>query len=179
MRISKLAILAGLTCALTLQASAATWLFQAFLSGDQEVPPTDSPGKGVFAFNYDDATNAIDVIFLDVISLTANSTTEIVGTHIHAAPFGSNGPIIVDFLGGGAGSWSGMFGVFEYTQAGSLILPEDREDDLFAGNTYINVHTFKFGGGEIRGQINLVPEPATLVILSAGLGILAARRRNR
>lgn len=177
MRIPKLVVLVGLTCALTVQAPAATWLFHAFLSGDQEAPPTDSLGKGLFAFNYDDVTNAIDVIFLDVISLSANSASEIVGTHIHAAPPGTNGPIIVDLLGGG--SWSGMLGIFEYSQTGSLILPEDREDDLFAGNTYINVHTFKFGGGEIRGQINLVPEPATLVIVGAGLGILAARRRKR
>jgi len=177
MDLRKLALLAGLTCALTVRASAATWLFEAFLNGMEEVPPTDSPGVGVFAFNYDDVTNAIDVIFLDVIRLSANSPSEIVGTHIHAAPKGSNGPIIVDLLSGG--SWSGSFGVFEYTQSGSLILPEDREDDLFAGDTYINVHTFKHGGGEIRGQISLVPEPTTLLTVLAGLGIFAARRRKR
>ncbi|MDJ0845516.1 PEP-CTERM sorting domain-containing protein [Crocosphaera sp.] len=45
-------------------------------------------------------------------------------------------------------------------------------DDLFAGGLYINIHTSKVGGGEVRGQIEPVPEPLT--ILGAGTAIAFA-----
>jgi hypothetical protein len=52
-------------------------------------------------------------------------------------------------------------------------------DHMNNGLTYVNIHTTTFGGGEIRGQITLVPEPTTLAFLGLGLvGFAAARRRK-
>jgi hypothetical protein len=40
---------------------------------------------------------------------------------------------------------------------------------ILAGLSYINFHTVQFGGGEIRGQLLVVPEPATLALMGLGL----------
>lgn len=114
--------------------------------------------------------------------------------HIHApAPPGSNASVVWGFFGtpdhdtmpkntslvpfasglGGTftGTWDAPEGVG--TLAGQLA-------SIFAGLAYINFHTTQFGGGEIRGQILLAPEPASTAALLglATLGLFVARRRT-
>jgi len=60
---------------------------------------------------------------------------------------------------------------------GNAVLAAGQVNDLLAGLWYLNLHTTTFGGGEIRGQV--VPEPATLLLIGAGLAALAAARRQR
>jgi hypothetical protein len=130
-------------------------------------------------------------------------TTPDVAAHIHCclpSPFltgvnvgvATTVPAFVGFpLGVTSGSYTSQ--VFDLTQA--LIynpafvtlqggIPQ-AEAALVAGiqngGTYFNIHTVNFGGGEIRGFLSKVPEPATLYLMGFGLIALAEiiRRRRR
>jgi hypothetical protein len=51
---------------------------------------------------------------------------------------------------------------------------------LNSGQWYINIHTTTFGGGEIRGLISVVPEPASAALFVLG-GVCAGwyvKRKN-
>ena len=50
-----------------------------------------------------------------------------------------------------------------------------------SGNAYLNIHTRTFGGGEIRGFLLPIPEPASLTLFATGglgLGLAAWKRRR-
>jgi CHRD domain-containing protein/PEP-CTERM motif-containing protein len=55
--------------------------------------------------------------------------------------------------------------------------------NILSDHSYINFHTVQFPGGEIRGTINVVPEPSSVVLLTiggaAGLGWVWLRRAIR
>ena len=48
---------------------------------------------------------------------------------------------------------------------------------LLGGSAYFNIHSTNFPGGEIRGFLQ-APEPASLLLLGAGLAGFAVRRRT-
>lgn len=117
----------------------------------------------------------------NVLSITTLSVSNLVGTfsasHIHQAPLGVNGPVIVNLPS--FGSWSPTGPNMTWTQTSPIVLTAAQETAFLAGGTYINVHTNRFPGGEVRGQLYPVPEPATMAAMGLGLAVLAARKRRK
>jgi len=105
------------------------------LTGTDEVPPLSVPGSGSGTIRVeDDGTVSGSITTKDVAGTMA---------HIHRGAKGTNGPVIVPLDKNGD----------TYTvPAGRKLTPEQIKD-LKAGNLYVNVHTAKNKGGEVRGQL--------------------------
>lgn len=155
--------------AVTAGASAAVLQFESTLSGANEVPAAATPGSGTVSMTFDDVTNTILTIDVFVRDLLATVSA----SHIHLAPAGSNGGVIVN-LGSAYLPDGGGFRLV----VNNLAFPAANVGALMSGGTYVNVHTSTFPGGEVRGQLTLVPTPG-----GAALGLCAlagvARRRRR
>ena len=117
-------------------ASAGAQVMQVALSGAQEVPPvtTSASASGTIA------------VAADLAISGSINTTGVEGTmaHIHKAPAGQNGPVVVPMVKTADNVWS--------IPAGAK-LTEAQYQDLKEGNLYINVHSAAYKGGEIRGQL--------------------------
>lgn len=113
--------------------------FKGLLSGNQEVPARSTPGSGVVIAKYDVGTKT-----LELFGNYANLTTAIVNAHIHRGPAGANGPVFLPLAY--TDSINGIV-------SGSVSLSQNLEDSLLSGNTYVNIHSRQFSGGEIRAQL--------------------------
>jgi hypothetical protein len=162
-----MAALAG-SAMLAAAADAQTITFSFPISGSQEVPPVSSGAMGEAVVEFNPATNEL-MWHVMVTGLTGGFR----GAHFHQAPFGVNGPVVIDITG----NWMADPPAQNNTGhlIGMTVISEALENALLAGNLYINVHSNEFTGGELRGQV--VPIPGSLALL--GLAGLAACRRRR
>lgn len=135
-------VVCGLMFIFNMTASAQQ-VYVASLSGSQEVPAVNSPGRGFCKIIINAAQTQISVS-CTYSGLTSNVT----GSHIHGnGVVGVNAPILFDFnfTGGQSGTIGATPLTFSVTSA--------QLADMRANRWYINIHTTNFGGGEIRGQI--------------------------
>ncbi len=178
------------------EAGALPMTFVGSLAGANEVPTVDSPGT-------DSATVVLDPTAqtIQVNATFSGLTSNDVAAHIHCcAPLGTNAGVattVPAFPGFPLGVTSGSYSsaVFDLTQP-TIYNPAfvtleggtipQAEAALIAGiehgMTYLNIHTTNNPGGEIRGQLEPVPEPTTLVLwgtMMAGLGMIRRRRRRQ
>lgn len=168
MRIARL-LAAVLLTLVTLGAAGpalAAGAYTAPLSGAQEVPERETPARGQAVFRL-----SADGTELHYRLIVAN-IDNVVGSHIHLAEAGANGPIVAFLFGpapAGGGGTDGVLATGTIT-ADDLVGPlagqplEALIAQIEAGDTYVNVHTNDgvgdtntgpgdFPGGEIRGQI--------------------------
>lgn len=168
--------------AIMTSAARADFIATATLTGSQEVPPNTSPATGSASLVYETATNEISY----VVSFTG-LTTGLTNAHIHFGAAGVAGPVILPFsnlpLGQTSGILAGVLTSADFVAAGGLTTFAQAVQAIQAGNTYVNIHTSTFPGGEIRGQLvtlQVVPEPSSFALLAAGCAAvvtLALRRR--
>jgi hypothetical protein len=119
----------------------------ATLGADQENPPTTGTATATATVtNYSIVTHTFDI----TVVVTGLLASDVTGFHIHRAPVGVNGPIIVDFTGVAPLVPSGTG--FTFTATG-LTLPSANEAAFLGGGTYVNIHTAAFPAGAIRGQL--------------------------
>lgn len=152
--------LAGSACAQSF-----TWSFT--LTGLQEVPPVMTTGTAQAVVELNAATNEV-MWHLIVTGLEGDFTA----AHFHQAPVGVNGPVVLNI----SNSWMPDPGT---NRSGHMIgmstVSSAVRDAMIAGNIYINVHTSRYPGGEIRGQV--VPTAGAMALLALG-GMASLLRRR-
>ncbi len=189
----------------------ASILLTAVLSNGAENPPTSPTTTsgaprtsfGVANFVLNDAMTSLSftatITGIDINGTqSADTNDNLLAAHIHAAPTvtpTTNGPVVWGFFGTPFNDNNPNDVVITpfasgvgFTISGKWDAPEGNGTTLAAqlpnilgGHAYINFHTNQFAGGEIRGNITQVPEPATTALF--GLGVVAlgliGRRRQR
>jgi len=122
--------------------AADTMVFEAKLSGANEVPANTSMGSGALEATLDKQTNLLSW------TLTYSGLTgPVKAGHFH-------GPAAA---GANAGVALGFTGNLESPIKGSATLTATQLDDLKAGKWYVNLHTAANPGGEVRGQVMSAP----------------------
>lgn len=129
----------GALFALTSRARAATTTFKADMKASSEVPANTTTGTGSATVTLDGNKITWNVTFSD---LSGPATA----AHIHGpAPAGKNAGVLVWLSTKGKSAASPL--------TGSATLTAAQASDLMNGECYVNVHTAKNPGGEIRGQL--------------------------
>jgi hypothetical protein len=123
--------------------------FTATLSGQEEVPPTNSQATGMAEVTVT-GNNA-------QYSVNATNMQGVTAGHIHSGGQGENGPIVVTLF-------KNESPTNEVSETGSITADKlegpmagkqlaDLVTAMTNGETYVNVHTEQNPNGEIRGQI--------------------------
>ena len=132
--------------------------FHAALSGNEAVPPVDTPAHGTATFVLSKSGKSLSY------TLSVADIEDVTMAHIHIGPVGKEGPVAVWLYPSKPpamlkkGKFSGVLAKGVITQA-NLTGPlkgktiADLVDQIEAETAYVNVHTTVHPGGEIRGQI--------------------------
>lgn len=148
-------------------ALAATIQYRAEPAGVFEVPANDSSASADFKLKVaSDGESARYDLKID------EPIENVRMAHLHLAPAGANGPIVVWLYPHDASGIQLIPGEFEGRLAKDVITPDDLcysataplcgdwdgfLDAVAGGQVYVNVHTDQFPGGEVRDQVHQHP----------------------
>jgi hypothetical protein len=154
-----LVVIIAVVAILLLSMPAAPSVFSAELNGANEVPPVETmaTGEAMFTLSEDGMTLhfTLDIANLENITMA----------HIHLAPVGVNGAVVVWLYPSAPpeqlipGTFTGTLAEGDIT-ADSLVGSLEGQplssliDEINSGNAYVNVHTSQYPAGEIRDQIS-------------------------
>jgi hypothetical protein len=128
-------VAAALLCA-ALAGPVASEEIKVALSGSQEIPPVTTSATGTGTINVGADKSVRGSVTTSGVSVTA--------AHIHEAPAGKNGPIIVPLTQTAENVW---------TVPEGAKLTDAQYESFKAGNLYYNIHSAAHKAGELRGQI--------------------------
>jgi CHRD domain/PEP-CTERM motif len=194
-RLFSLVVLAVAMAGVTRGSHAGAIVYIAHLDGPSESPPNASPGTGSAEVDFDIVAHSMHVqaSFSGLLGTTTAS-------HIHAATAtpgtGTAGvatqvPYFTGFpIGVTSGTYDHTFDTslastynpaFVTANGGTAASAEAAlAAALAAGTAYYNIHTTVDPGGEIRGFLSAVPEPASISLMGVGtLALLFAARKVR
>jgi hypothetical protein len=114
--------------------------FSATLTGAAEVPgPGDPDGSGSVALTLNPGQGEV------CFELTVSGIAPATAAHIHEAPAGVPGPVVVPLTAPTSGSSSGCVSVDREEIIEIILHPEEY---------YVNVHNADFPAGALRGQLS-------------------------
>jgi hypothetical protein len=114
------------------------------LSPAEEVPPTASQARGIAILRVHESGE----IRFTVVIVNPERETFVAG-HIHEAPVGVNGPVVVPLF-------NGMDNRFVFHQSDEVMASPALAQAICdnPAGFYVNYHTTRFPGGAVRGQLD-------------------------
>ena len=113
------------------------------LTGASQVPPGDPDGTGTGTVKIKAKQSTVCVVFKKIANIAPA-----IAAHIHQAPAGVNGPIVVPLA---TPTQAGKYQKSKLCAVVSATLLAGLQNN--PSGFYLNVHTGDFPGGAIRGQL--------------------------
>ena len=114
--------------------------FDAWMNGAQEAPSNDGFGLGLVA-----GYVTSDLSMVSLASVGYKYSGALTGAHFHAGALGAAGGVVVNFT-------SAIKGTSVVTSS-PVAINAATLGNILSGDIYFNVHTARYPGGEVRGQI--------------------------
>lgn len=130
--------------------------FDTDLKGSEETPPVSTTMTGDARFKYEERDNTM------AFRLKVRNGNDVTMAHLHCAPKGQSGPIVVTLFGMIPGGFDVNGELADFTIHDANIVQgacpgisnvQTLAQAIRDGKIYVNVHTVAHPNGEIRGQL--------------------------